>query len=117
MKTKILLLSIIILMASCVQKAYKRTVIFKVDVKGIKNIKKVGLRGKDFPLSWDHDYEMKLGKDSIYTATITGETGYLYTEFKCTLNDEFELKEQNNRRVYFGTKDTVTCTVKFNVMK
>lgn len=117
MKRKLLLLSIIFLMASCVQKAYKRTVIFNVDVKGIKNIKKVGLRGKDFPLSWNHDYEMKLGNDSIYTATITGETGYLYTEFKYTINDEFELKEQNNRKVYFGNKDTITCTVTFNILK
>lgn len=117
MKIKIVLIGLLVVMASCVQKSYKRTVIFKLNVKGIKDIKKVGLRGPNAPLSWDHDYEMKLGKDSIYTATISGETGYLYTEYKCTINDEFELKDQDNRRVYFGNKDTVVCAITFNTLK
>ena len=117
MKSKIVLISLLMAMASCVQKSYKRTVVFKLDVKGIKDVKKVGLRGTNFPLSWDHDYEMKLGKDSIYSATITGETGYLYTEYKCTVNDEFELKDHDNRRVYFGNKDTIVCTITFNKIK
>lgn len=117
MKSKIVVLCLLVLLTSCVQKSYKRTVIFRLDVKGIKGVKKVGIRGPNAPLSWDHDYEMTLGKDSIYTATITGETGYLYTEYKCTVNDEFELKDQDNRRVYFGTKDTIVCAIKFNTLK
>ena len=116
MRTKVIFIGLIILMTSCVQKAYKRTVVFKLDVKGIKNIKKVGIRGKDNPLNWDHDYEMKIDKDSVYTAIISGETGYLYTEFKFTINDEFELQEKDNRRVYFQNKDTTVYKAKFNRM-
>ena len=99
---------------SCVQKSYKRTVIFHLDVKGIKNIKKVGIRGNDKPLSWDYDYEMTLGKDSVYTTTVTGETGYKFTSVKFTINGDFELKEKDNRKIYFKDKDTTVYKAKFN---
>lgn len=115
---KYLLISIVFfcITTSCVQKSYKRTVIFNLDVKGIKNIKTVGIRGNDKPLSWDYDYAMTLGKDSIYTAAITGETGYKFTAVKFTINGDFELKEKDNRKVYFNDKDTVVYYAKFNVL-
>jgi putative oxidoreductase len=106
---------LVLLFYSCVQKSYKRTVVFKVDVKSLKNIKTVGLRG-DNPLSWDKDYEMLIGKDSVYTVTISEETGYLFTEIKFTVNGEFELNEHPNRKVYFDTKkDTTFYQATFNV--
>ena len=40
-----------LLVTSCVQKTYKKTVVFTVDASEIKNVKKVGIRGKDKPLS------------------------------------------------------------------
>jgi putative oxidoreductase len=102
---------------SCVQESHLRTVVFQLDVKGIKNIKTVGLRGEN-PLNWNSDYEMVIGKDSIYSATISGETGYLFTNVKFTINGEFELVDKPNRKVYFDTKkDTTFYKAIFNVAK
>ena len=113
----ILLGLLIILASSCVQKSYKQTVVLMLDVKGIKNIKSVGVRGENQPLNWNSDYKMTLSKDSLYTATITGETGYLFSEFKFTINDDFELKEKPNRRVYFDKDRTTIYKAKFDVVK
>jgi len=113
---KIVLLFIVLLTVSCVQKSYKRTVVFTLDVSKIKNIKKVGIRGNDKPLSWDNDMEMDvLKKDSLYQITITGETGYKFTEVKFVVNDTFELQNKNNRKVYFDEKkDTTFYKATFN---
>jgi hypothetical protein len=91
----------------CVQKAYKKTAVVTLSVANIKDIKSVGIRGNGKPLSWDNDFKMKpVVKDSLYTATITTVTGYKFAEIKFTVNGEFELKEQPNRRVLFSDKDT-----------
>jgi hypothetical protein len=100
---------------SCVQKSYKRTVVFSLDVSEIKEVKKVGIRGNDKPLSWDYDTEMKeIKKDSLYEITITGETGYKFTEVKFVVNDNFEFQNEDNRRVIFSEKDTTFFKAKFN---
>lgn len=53
--------------SSCVQKKHKRTVVFTLNTIGIKDIKNVGIRGWDNPLSWDKDYPMQeIVKDSLY---------------------------------------------------
>lgn len=97
------------LCTSCVQKSYKRTVVFTLDVSQVKNVKKVGIRGNDKPLSWDTDFEMKeVKKDSLYQITITGETGYKFTEVKFVVNDNFEFQNQDNRRVLFDEKNDTT---------
>jgi hypothetical protein len=96
------------LFTSCVQKSYNQTVTVILNVSGIKDIKTVGVRGAGKPLSWKEDFEMKpLIKDSLYTATFSGKTGYLFTEIKFVVNGEFELKDKDNRRVYFD-KSTKT---------
>ena len=53
MKTKLAITALLfsLLLTSCVQKSYKKTVVFTLDASEIKNIKKVGLRGNDKPLS------------------------------------------------------------------
>ena len=108
-----LLLSL--LFTSCVQKSYKKTVVFTLDVSEIKNIKKVGIRGKDKPLSWDYDTEMKFSpKENLYKVTTTFETGYKFTEVKFVVNDTFEFQNQDNRRVDFSEKDTTFFKAKFN---
>lgn len=105
------------LLASCVQKTYKKTVIFKVDVSARNNIKTVGIRGNK-PLDWNYDNEMSMKlKDSIYAITKTFETGYKFVEIKFTVNGEFELKEKDNRKVYFSENDTTFYDSKFNVAK
>ena len=90
------------LITSCVQDSYNQTVTVILDVSSIKDIKTVGVRGEGKPLSWDKDIEMNpLVKDSLYSATFTGKTGYLFAEIKFVVNDEIELKDKENRRVYF----------------
>ncbi|WP_395061157.1 hypothetical protein [Flavobacterium sp.] len=104
-----------LLVTSCVQKSYKKTVVFTLDVSKIKSIKKVGVRGNDKPLSWDYDTQMKeIKKDSLFQITITGETAYKFTEVKFVVNDTFEFKDKDNRRVIFSEKDTTFYNAKFN---
>jgi neutral trehalase len=94
---------------NCVQKTQKRTVLFTLDVSGIKNIKSVGIRGWDKPLSWDKDYPLQeIVKDSLYQAIVTEETGRICTEFKFSINDKLELDGKENRKVYFDTKNDTT---------
>ena len=88
------------------KKTKKQTVTLLLDVKGQKNISKVGVRGNNKPLSWDSDLKMKLGKNGLYTVTFTSETGYTFTEVKFTINEDFELKEQNKPPNRFSSKWT-----------
>ncbi|TDP60173.1 hypothetical protein [Flavobacterium dankookense] len=117
MNNTVKLIVVVLLFActSCVQKTYKKTVVFTLDVSEIKNVKKVGIRGNDKPLSWDYDTEMKeIKKDTLYQVTITGETGFKFTEVKFVVNDTFELQNEDNRRVIFSKKDTTFFKAKFN---
>jgi hypothetical protein len=100
---------------SCVQKSYDQTVTVTLDVSEIPEIKTVGVRGSDKPLSWREDFEMKpLVKDSLYTATFSGKTGLLFTEIKFVVNGEFEFKDQDNRRVVFDKSKKTIYQAKFN---
>ena len=102
----------------CVQKSYTKTAVVTLSVANIKDIRSVGIRGNGKPLSWDSDFEMKtVIKDSLYTATVTTNTGYKFAEIKFTMNGEFELKEQPNRRVVFSDKDTTYYNAVFNTNK
>lgn len=115
---KLILVGIITLsMSNCVQKSYKHKVEFRLDPGKIKNITKAGVRGNN-TLHWDYDLEMKLDpKDSLYKATVEYDTGYKFVEVKFLINDEFELKEQENRRVYFDPIDPTIYIAKFNDQK
>ncbi len=103
------------LITSCVQKSHNQTVTVILDVSAIKDIKTVGVRGNGKPLSWDEDFEMKpLIIDSLYTATFSGKTGYLFAEIKFVVNGEFELKDKDNRRVYFDKSKKTIYKATFN---
>lgn len=117
MKNIFIIIALGLITSSCVQKTYQRKITFNLDVKGMKNVYKVGIRGENKPLNWKQDSEMKIGKDSIYTSTITFETGYKFVQYKFTVNDEFEFKEQDNRRIYFVENGTTIVNAKFNVLK
>ncbi len=109
---------VVISLSSCVQKTQFRTVVFTLDVSGIPNIKTVGIRGWDSPLSWDKDYPMmEIVKDSLYQVTISGRTGRLYTEMKFSINGELEENISDNRQIYFSDKDTTFYKAKFNIME
>ena len=91
---------------ACVQKTFKKTVVFQLDAAQVKNIKTVGIRGGNKPLKWSRNTDMKIMQpDSMYTTTLTFITGYKFVEMKFMVNDEFELKNKDNRRVYFSDKD------------
>jgi hypothetical protein len=103
---------------SCVQKSSKKTVILKLNVEGIKDIKTIGVRGGEKPLSWDYDLELKpIVKDTLYTATFSLVTGYKFTEVKFTVNGQFELNEKDNRKIMFSDADTTVYEAKFDVQK
>jgi hypothetical protein len=106
------------LVAGCVQKTYKKTVVVTLSLPNKKEVKTVGIRGEGKPLSWDADLEMQpIVKDSLYTTTITAVTGYKFGEIKFTVNGGFELKEQPNRRVVFSDKDTTYYNAIFDQNK
>jgi hypothetical protein len=106
------------MVTGCVQKSSDKTVTFNVDVSSVKNVKTVSLRGKEKPLNWRKGIEMtSVKQDSIYTATVTFLTGYKFTEVKFVVNDEFELKDKDNRRVEYSNLDTTTYNAVFNVPK
>jgi hypothetical protein len=115
-KNSIILISLLLLsMAGCVQKSYKKTVVVMLTVPNSKDIKTAGIRGQGKPLSWDTDYEMKtVVKDSLYTTTISAVTGYKFAEIKFTVNGDFELKEKPNRRVQFAEGDTTFYNATFD---
>lgn len=111
-----ILLVLIFAIASCVQKSSNKTIIVKLNVEGIKDIKTVGIRGDNKPLSWDNDTELKpIVKDSLYTTTFSLVTGYKFTEVKFTINNQFELVDKENRKIFFSESDTTIYEAKFNV--
>jgi hypothetical protein len=55
--------------------------------------------------------------DSFYTVTVTFLTGYKFTEVKFVVNDEFELKDKDNRRVEYSDSDTTAYHAVFDVQK
>ena len=103
-------------LTSCVQKTYERKVRFILDVSNEENVKSVGIRGSNNPLSWQSDLEMKpLIEDSIYVADVTFVTGYLGVEMKFVVNGQFELQNEENRRIPFDLKsDTTVFKAVFN---
>ena len=114
-KLAITVLLLTLFLTSCVQKSYKKTVVFTLDTSEIKNIKKVGIRGNEKPLSWDYDTKMKvIKKDSVYEIRATFETGYKFTEIKFVVNDSIEFQNEDNRRVVFSEKNTTLYEAKFN---
>jgi ribonuclease BN (tRNA processing enzyme) len=113
MKTS-LLIGLTFVLFGCVQPSYQRTVIIKLDVSKEKEIKTIGIRGET-PLSWKHDVPLEpVIKDSIYTITLTGKTGYLFAECKFVVNGQFELENKQNRKIYF-TGDTTYYDAVFDV--
>jgi hypothetical protein len=117
MKTKLAIIALLLslILTSCVQKTYQKIVVFTLDASEIKNIKTVGIKGNDKPLSWSKSSEMRaIKKDSLYQLTITFETGYSFTEIKFMVNDSLEFENKDNRRVNFSTTDTTFYKAKFN---
>ena len=117
MKTYQLIFSIILLAfcTACVQKSSNKTVVVKLNVQNEKDIKSVGIRGEQRPLSWRSDQEMTaVKKDTTYTTSFSLVTGYKFAEIKFTVNGEFEFNDMPNRKIFFDTKDTTYYEATFN---
>lgn len=108
-------------LAGCVQPAYDRTVIYRVDVSKVSDVQSVGVRGRGGSLSWDRDVLMTPVADSagLYEAVVTHRTGALTTEVKFTVNGTFELANADNRTVRWTAtrvgNDTMVYRAVFNV--
>src|SRR6476661_5735109 len=110
---KIALLYLVCLpgISGCVQKAFKKTMIITLVVKGKKDIHNVGIRGSGNPLSWNTDYPMTpMIKDSVYHAVVVSKTAFSSTEVKFTVNGEWELEQKHNRTISFEKADTIRYT-------
>jgi hypothetical protein len=116
LKNKIIIVSMLCIgFSACVQKTYRKTVVFSLDVHDAEEIKSVAIRGAEKPLSWRKDVEMRSEtKDSLYRITVSFLTGYKFTEVKFVVNGEFELKDKDNRRVNFDEGDTTFYSAVFN---
>jgi hypothetical protein len=112
-----IILAVIILLSSCVQKTYRKTVVFLLQTDNVKHLEKVGIRGNEKPLNWDSDVEMTtVVQDSLYKATVTFITGYKFTEVKFVINDKIELENKDNRKVTFSENDTTIYKAKFDTI-
>jgi hypothetical protein len=109
---------ILVFAYGCVQKTYNKTVVYLLNVGKQTQVRNVSIRGGDKPLNWQYDTKMTaVIPDSLYKVVVTYTTGYKFTEVKFVVNDEFELKDQSNRRIIFSNKDTTIYTAVFNTMK
>ncbi|WP_336689557.1 MULTISPECIES: hypothetical protein [unclassified Chryseobacterium] len=118
MKKIVFLIISCFLMLSCVQKAYKQTVIYTVEIPDSEGVTSVGIRGKDKPLNWDQDTELKKINDKgVYQVKVTYLTGYKFTEVKFTRNGEYELQNMPNRRIEFNNSGITQYKAVFNKPK
>jgi len=100
LKHFISILTLGLLLTSCVQKQHMKTVTFKVDMNAIEKVGQVGLRGEFINSSWKQTIVLTdLDKDGIYEVTLSQETAQNTAEFKFTHNGTYELKGENNRKL------------------
>ncbi|SHE95321.1 hypothetical protein [Chryseobacterium takakiae] len=115
MKKLLFLITCCFILTGCVQKAYKQTVIYTLKVPVQEEIKSVGIRGNDQPLSWDQDTELKkINNSDLYQTKVTFITGYKFTEVKFTVNGKYELQNMPNRRVEFKNSGVTHYNAVFN---
>lgn len=101
-KYSLLLLTAFALFAGCVQPTVEKTVLVQLVVRGKVGIKTVGIRGDGNPLSWDEDHFLEpVVVDSLYETSFKSRTGFLYTEYKFTVDGVYEWKGDPARRIYY----------------
>ena len=100
------------------QKTNRQTVIYSLKIVGFQNIRSVGVKGNNNPLSWDNETVLKeIVKDSLYQTTIIHFTGFKFTEVKFIVNGEMELLNLENRRVNFEPEAITKYEATFNIAK
>ena len=115
----IICLFMFIFFNSCVQKTKNQIVKFYVDTNGIENINSVGVRGQIYPLNWNKNFELNdKNSDKIYEGEITFDIPFDFVELKFVKNqNQFELLDQPNRRVYFDASGNTEFSVRFDENK
>ena len=106
-------------MTSCVQDAQLKTITVKVNMNGVENPSKVGIRGTH-PLSWDETTFLNdTDGDGIYEDIFQIYATNNTVEFKFVNNaSEFELQDQSNRKLTFEYKpETIVYSAIYNNVK
>ena len=103
-------------MLSCVQATKKQTVHFEVDARQEADLSSISVRGSLAPLNWNDNFELSdEDQDSIYTGSITFDIPYDYVNIKFVKNaEQFELDNQDNRKLVFDKSQTTTYQAIFN---
>lgn len=118
-KTIIVVCLALISLVSCVQEEHLKTVTFKVDMNGITSISQVGVKGEFTSQPWKEIIPLTdTDNDGIYEVTLSQTTAANNAEFKFVHNEVYELKNQNNRVLYFEYKpETLTYTAVWDMPK
>jgi len=119
MKNTIHILILIFAMAltNCVQETHLKTVTFKVDMRQVENPSQVGIRGNFTDNPWnDTLILMDDDADGVFELTVEKKTAVNEIAFKfVNAYDQFELLDQNNRRIQFEYKpETIVYEAVFN---
>lgn len=103
-------------MPSCVQATKKQTIHFEVDVRQEADLSSISVRGSLAPLNCNDNFELSdEDQDSIYTGSITFDIPYDYVNIKFVKNaEQFELDNQDNRKLVFDKSQTTTYQAIFN---
>ncbi|MFM2266142.1 MAG: hypothetical protein RLZ77_1562 [Bacteroidota bacterium] len=102
-------------LVSCVQKAYDRKVELTLRLPKKQVVQSVVVYGNGNPLSWQQPLALQpVIADSVYKVTFTSTTGYLQTELKFAVNEQWELNNQPNRILKYNTKGTTKMEVVFD---
>lgn len=102
-------------LVSCVQKAYDRKVELTLRLPKKQKVTSIGVYGSGNPLSWQQPMALQpIIADSVYQVTFTSKTGFLATELKFMVNEQWELNNQPNRILKYNTKGVTKMEVVFD---
>ncbi len=99
---------------SCVQETYPQNIMFEVDARGLE-FDSLSVRGDFPPLDWDTNIRLEdPDGDSIFTKEIILQSPYTFFQFKCVMDETFELFDQPNRRVDFEEDMSTEVRIRYN---
>ena len=114
---KTIILVAITTLSSCVQEEHEKKVTLFVDMNAEENFESLGVRGDFLPNQWRETVLMTdENNDGIYEITFTENTAVHGISFKFVKNNnEFELQDQENRKLIFEYKpETIQYFTIFN---
>ncbi len=114
---KLAILIIAIITTSCVQEQHLKTVQVKIDMRGVEDVKSIGVKGNFTNPRWKVEVPLTdEDKDGIYETSFSQKTAVSGIEFKFVKNGEiYELKGKPNRVLRFEYKpENIIYATKFN---